>query len=241
MIHYHGTPISGSTAVAARVLMSRFAFVSYARPDQLPLVLDYAAGFALDNGAFTFWRQGKDQDWDLYRSWVIEMHQHPAYQFALTPDSITGGEEANDQLLKDYPLPKGVPVFHQGETMARLMRLRDNYEMVALGSVEHFLPTETFHNWMSDCMEILCDKDGRPRTRIHGLRMLQPEIFERYPFASADSTNLGQNCNTPSRWSGRYNPIGPEVRALVLRDRIESFQGAQIYKASPYRQLTLEI
>lgn len=239
MIHFHGTPISGAEAIVSRLLLSRFAFVSFARPDQMALVSETTAGFALDNGAFSFWKRQQDIDWDLYRSWVLEWYRHPAYQFAILPDVIGGSEEENDDLLQEYGLPGGVPVFHQGESLDRLERIANQYSRVALGATEVHIPSDTFYSWLDDCMTVLCDSEGKPKVRLHGLRMLNPEIFQRYPFSSCDSTNLGQNYNTPVRWAGTYNPVGPEMRGLVLRDRIESFQAPCRFEPPRYQQISL--
>jgi hypothetical protein len=38
--------------------------------------------------------------------------------------------------------------------------------------------------------------------RLHGLRMLNPEVFSRLPFASADSTNIGRNIGIDQAWRG---------------------------------------
>ena len=236
MIAFHGTPISGAEAIVSRILLSRFAFVSFARPDQLELVSEVCAGFALDNGAFSFWSRGEEPDWELYRSWVFEWYQHPAFQFALIPDEVEGGEDVNDELLRQYPLPNGVPVYHQGERLERLERLVASYERVALASVERYIPSDTFWSWIGEVMAICCDAHGRPRCKLHGLRMLNPEIFERLPLASADSTNLARNCNHRQRWSGRYVPVGAELRGLVMRDRIESFQSPCRYEKATTTQ-----
>ena len=52
--------------------------------------------------------------------------------------------------------------------------------------------------------------------------MLNPEVFGRLPFASADSTNIGRNIGIDQAWRGTYTPPTKEARALVMRQRIES-------------------
>lgn len=239
MIHYHGTPISGSLVSSTRLLASRFAMVSFARPDQLSLVLEVCKGFALDSGAFSFWKRGEPIDWDLYRSFVFEHYQHPGYQFSLIPDVIGGSDEENDELLKQYPLPGGVPVFHQNESLARLKRLVEYYPTVALASTETHIPSYSFDSWMIDCMRVICDEKGKPRCKIHGLRMLNPKIFTGYPLASADSTNVAQNCNNLTQWSGPYKPVNTEVRGAVIIDRIETYQSPAFWEEPKIEQYQL--
>ncbi len=45
---------------------------------------------------------------------------------------------------------------------------------------------------MAQAMAQACDL-GRPRVKLHGLRMLDVEVFSRLPLASADSTNVARN------------------------------------------------
>lgn len=73
-------------------------------------------------------------------------------------------------------------------------------------------------------MDVICDKHGRPVCKIHGLRMLNPDVFTRFPLASADSTNIAQNVGIDSKWKGTYQPVNREARAQVLRERIEAQQ-----------------
>lgn len=58
--------------------------------------------------------------------------------------------------------------------------------------------------------------------KLHGLRMLNPEIFTRLPLSSADSTNVGRNIGLDKKWTGSYQPPSKEWRAQILRARIES-------------------
>ena len=66
------------------------------------------------------------------------------------------------------------------------------------------------------------DDKGRARTKLHGLRMLNPAITSRVPLASADSTNVARNIKYDKRWTGTYMPVNREARADVLVGRIES-------------------
>ena len=74
---------------------------------------------------------------------------------------------------------------------------------------------------------ILCD--GQPICKLHGLRMLNTEVFTRMPLASADSTNAAVNGGTASRF-GMYSPAEAWQRANVIADRIEAFNSAAIWE-----------
>lgn len=231
MIHYHGLPITPATA-AARAIASGHAFVSFRHPEQLSLALDVAQSFAVDNGAFSAWRSGEPvTDWSLYYEWVAELHRYPSFDFAVIPDVIDGDEAANDALMDEWPWRErapwvGAPVWHLHESLERLERLAFSWPRVCLGSSGEFatIGTSNWYRRMSEAMHVLCDRSGRPICKLHGLRMLNPDVFTRFPFASADSTNIGRNVGIDSAWRGPYTPPTKESRAQVMRDRIEAHQ-----------------
>ena len=231
MIHYHGLPITPATA-ALRAINGGHAFISFRHPDQLTLALEVAQSFALDNGAFSAWRSGEPvTDWTQYYLWVAELHRYPSFDFAVIPDVIDGDEAANDALLDEWSWKGsmawvGAPVWHLHESLDRLDRLVSNYPRICLGSSGEYAQIGTFKWWqrMAEAMNLICDKHGRPACKVHGLRMLNPEVFTRFPFASADSTNIGQNVGIDSAWKGTYTPPTKEARAAIMRERIESHQ-----------------
>ena len=56
--------------------------------------------------------------------------------------------------------------------------------------------------------------------------MLNPVIFSKLPLSSADSTNVARNIGIDSAWKGTYQPKSKETRAVVLTERIESYNSA---------------
>jgi hypothetical protein len=79
-------------------------------------------------------------------------------------------------------------------------------------------------------MRVVCDLKGRPLVKLHGLRMLNPKVFTRLPFASADSTNIARNVGIDKHWAkGNYLPPTKEARAQVMRQRIEAFNSSATY------------
>jgi hypothetical protein len=226
VIHYHGLPITPETA-AAHAIGGGHAFVSFAHSGQLAIAAHACQSFAVDNGAFSAWKQGAPvQDWRPFYAWAAEAKLIPACDFAVIPDVIDGDEAANDALLAEWPLPRwfGAPVWHMHESLARLERLAAAFPRVCIGSSGEFASIGTAAWWgqMARAMRVVCDDDGRPLCKLHGLRMLNPDIFTRLPFASADSTNIGRNIGIDQAWRGTYSPPTKEARALVMRQRIES-------------------
>jgi hypothetical protein len=89
---------------------------------------------------------------------------------------------------------------------------------------------------MSEAMSVACDDLGRPRCKLHGLRMLDPEIFGRLPLSSADSTNAAVNSGSLSRF-GMYKPPTASQRAAVIADRIEAHNSAPTFEHQPLQEL----
>lgn len=241
MIHYHGTPIGGSRQDAARFLVGRHALVPYPRQDDMGIVADACQSFVFDNGAFTVWKQGGKLDIDGYTTWCQQWHRHPGFDWALIPDVIQGDEADNDALLRDWPREiEGVPVWHMHESIDRLVRLGHEWRVVALGSSGQWATPGTGPWWqrMSDAMGALCDEHGRPPCRLHGLRMLDPNVFSNLPLASADSTNAAVNCGSISRF-GMYTPPTSSQRAAVIAERIEAHNSAPIWLHQPKQESLL--
>lgn len=239
MIHYHGLPITPETA-AASAISGGHAFVSFSDARQLGLATAVCQSFALDNGAFGAWRAGKPiTDWRPFYAWADEARRVPACDFAVIPDVIDGDEAANDALVDEWPLPRwfGAPVWHMHESLARLQILVANWPRVCIGSSGEFaqIKTPTWWNRMAQAMRVACDEDGRPLARLHGLRMLDPEVFTRFPFASVDSTNIGRNVGIDQAWRGTYQPATKEARAAVMRGRIEAHNAPARWDFMPYQ------
>lgn len=236
MIHYHGLPITPATA-AEVAIRAGHAFVSFAHPGQMGLAVAACQSFAVDNGAFSAWRSGKPiVDWEPYYTFCRSAKRQPSCDFAVIPDVIDGTEDENDNLAADFPFPRwfGAPVWHLHESFTRLERLADRWPRVCLGSSGEFAQIGTARWWrrMHEAMRVICDDAGQPRCRLHGLRMLNPDVFSRFPFASADSTNIGQNIGIDSAWRGTYAPPTKESRVQLMRSRIESMNAPDHYDFS---------
>lgn len=236
MIHYHGTPIGGSRQDAARFLQGRHALVSFYRPDDMPAVLECCQSFVLDNGAFSHWKAGKGEiDFDAYQLWVEQYARHPAFDWCLIPDRIDGTEDQNMALVQKWLgrniEAEGVPVWHLHESLDYLHWLTLRFRRVAFGSSGQWATVGTAGWWarMAEAMQTVCDEQGQPKVKLHGLRMLDPAVFTRLPFASADSTNAAVNSGSLSRF-GSYVPPTAAQRAAVIAERIEAHNSAHIWR-----------
>lgn len=231
VIHYHGTPVSGLEQDAARFLTGRHALVPFSYPRDLAAALEFCQSVCLDNGAFTAWKKGGEVNVEAYHDWVLSVAGHPSLDWCLIPDKIDGTEEDNRNLVHRWLdmecCVESVPVWHMHESLDWLDELVSRFRTVALGSSGQW-PTPGTDGWwrrMSEAMEVACYATGRPRARLHGLRMLDPEIFTRLPLVSADSVNAGRNSGSQSRF-GMYPAPTAGQRAQVIADRIEQYNSA---------------
>lgn len=232
MIHFHGTPCGATREDVARFLSGRHAFVPWLRCEDIGTAAEVCQSFAVDCSAYTAWKSGEPiTDWSGYYAWVDQWRRHPGFDFAIIPDVIDGTAADNDALLTEWPWEDfGVPVWHLHESRERLRTLCEVFPRVALGSSGKWATpgTSSWWNRMADVMEAACDSDGRPRAKLHGLRMLDPAIFHRLPLASADSTNAVRNSSGYKRF-GMYCPPNASTRMEIIAQRIEAHQSAALW------------
>lgn len=235
MKHFHGTPLT-PTADMAKAFATRHAMVSYAHPQQMEIAAEVCQSVVLDNGAFPSWVAGKEYDFDGYAEWAEKWIKHPCIEWCVIPDKIDGDEADNDALIRDWGLKKSlsVPVYHMHESIDRLVRLAADFPLVAIGSSGDFRVVGDMAWWlrMADLMEAICDDEGRPATKLHGLRMLDPGVFSKLPLSSADSTNVARNVGIDSAWKQAYAPQSRAMRALIMMERIERHASAAYWSRS---------
>lgn len=242
MIHYHGTPMGGQRKEVCKFLENRHCLIPFPRPEDLWTAVEVCQSFVVENGAYTAWKSGNPvEDWTPYYQFVDACRWLPGFDWALVPDVIDGSEHENNKLLHDwckYFSPDigryiGVPVWHYHESIERLHYLiTAGWMRIALGSSGEYKEpgTRKWWNRTQEVMEFICDETGRPRRRLHGLRMLNPDIFRRLPLASADSTNVARNANALPRFGGYASPAR-SVRMECIASRIEKHQSATHWRS----------
>lgn len=239
MIAYHGGPIWPQD-VARQLWTRRHAFVSFERPEQVELAAEMAQSFALDNGAFSAWKRGAVIDVSGYAQWVNHWRKHPGFDFCIIPDAIDGDEAENDRLFGTWRNAGGdlscdVPVWHLHESTDRLNRLCNTYPRVALGSSGVYADpgSKSWRTRMHEALTRICDEQGRPPCKLHGLRMLDPTLFSQMPLSSADSTSVARNLGLDAKWDrAPYAPRSKALRAAIIADRIEHHASAATYQGT---------
>ena len=236
VIHYHGAA-GASYKFIASVFVGRHLFVSYEQPNTIENVADICSTFAIDNGAFSAWKQGKPYDFDGFGQYVEKWQKHPAYHFHIIPDIIDGTEDDNRKLIASWTLD-GVPVWHMHESIGWFDELCHQFSFVAIGSSAQYSSVGTSKWWhrINEALTAICDEDGRPPCRLHGLRMMNIAVFTKIPFHSVDSTVAIYDSQYDVNWSARNAPKPRHLRGLVIADRIESFQSAPTWTPQPIQR-----
>lgn len=235
MIPIFGTPLGGKCEDRPDFMRGRVVLIPWLSAEDLNQAKLVSRNFVVDNSAFTAWMQGTPiEDWEPYYDWVRTFYQHPSFMWAAIPDVIDGSEEDNDELLSQWPsdLSKvGVPVYHLHESLERAERLAETYPLIALGSSGEWADVGTDSWWarMGEVMRAVCDSEGRPICKLHGMRMLNPRVFTRLPLTSADSTNVGQNA---SREAKRWGVSVPTARR-IMAENVEREQSAERWTKAP--------
>lgn len=239
MIHYHGLPITPERD-CVQIIQGAHVLISHHYPDQLGIAGLCAKSFVLDNGAFSAWKKGKPvADWEPYLAWAIEGMKHPNCDWVIIPDVIGGSEKENDYLVdwfvgrwaecRKSPYSECVPVWHLHESFTRLQMLAGLFPRVAFGSSGDYSTTKTPEWWyrIIEAFRQISFPDGSLWCKVHGLRMLDPEIFTKLPLSSADSSAVARNVGMDSKWRGSYQPSSKSGRGIVLRQRIEFHNSAR--------------
>lgn len=240
MKKFHGMSGAGSLRDQLALATNRHIFVSYERNHCLPLVASICDGFALDNGAYHAWRVGEAYDFTGFINFVVEWSRHPACEFVVIPDVIGGTGEENDLHIEKFKLSMmehgiqnidAAPVWHLNESFARLDRLAGDYRLICLGgSPDHSLYGKNWYARLDSAFSVICDRLGRPRCKVHGLRMLNPDCFSRYPFYSADSTNAERRGGLSIERFGQYPAATRGQRSAVIAGRIEAVQSSAAFE-----------
>lgn len=194
--------------------------------------MEQCESFVVDSGVYSTWTSGAEFDYWGYEHFVRDLRLHPRFSWCLMPDVIDGSEEINDLYIDMFPTDlRGIPVYHLHESLERIDRLCDQYGIVALGSSGQWRTPGTKDWWkrMDQVMRVACDSLGRPRSQLHGLRMLDPRIFTKLPLTSGDSANVAINTGSRKRF-GMYDPPRASVRASMIADRIESLNSPAVYQ-----------
>ncbi len=208
-MHYHGTPITPLTALYE--MAGRCFCVSFAAPQDVKRCHSIGQSVMLDNGAFSQWKQGKPTNWPAYYEWAEEWLSYPT-TWAVIPDHIDAGAEAQDALLMQWPFgQRGAPVWHMDEPIERIVKLCETWPKVCVGSTSVYADvlSDSWRRRMDAAFDEIA-KRHHPLPWVHMLRGMACS-GERWPFASVDSTDIARNHNrqqnTPRKMADRWDAV----------------------------------
>lgn len=191
-LHYHGTPITPRKTLYE--LAGRCFCVRYGEHRDVEVCHQIGQSVMLDNGAYSFWKQGKRVDWLGYKLWAMKwLDFHTTW--AVIPDVIDCSETENDALIDSWGVRRqSAPVWHIHESFGRLERLISRFDRVCFGSSGEFaqIGSTKWNNRMNEAFNRICKGSGRPPAWIHMLRGMSLSGSD-YPFASVDSTDIARN------------------------------------------------
>lgn len=210
-IHYHGTPITPVSALLE--LAGRHFCVSHIRPEDVTRCHEIGQSVMLDNGAFSKWKRGVTLNWPAYYAWC-DMWLHYPTTWAIPPDVIDAPSQEQDGLLNEWPHGKrqAAPVWHMDEPLVRLCRLIDDgWSRVCIGSTAEY--ARVMSSIWQQRMDEIWDQLTLTFYRAPAIHMLRGMrcAGHRWPFASLDSTDIGQNhhrsYNTPRAMADRWDTV----------------------------------
>jgi hypothetical protein len=231
-MHYHGLPIDRPIMYQLAGRNFCVSFAGHGPKDDVDLAHQIGQSVMLDNGAYAMWRDPKLRaDWSEWAAWVEPWLVYPT-TWAVLPDSVTGGVEENDRLLREWTHvtgSTGAPVWHIDEPLARLHRLIEDYALVCFGSSGLYSRpgSVAWHRRIREAFDSIADSHGR----VPPIHMLRGMAFSGgpYPFASVDSTDIARNHNRPqnnavemaARWDAMQPPaLWHPVDQLSLMEEV---------------------
>jgi hypothetical protein len=230
VIHHHGTPITPEAMLYE--LRGKHFCVSFSDPRQVKICHTIGQSVMLDNGAYSAWMSGKTVDWNAYAEWARRWLEYPN-TWAVVPDVIDGSPMDNLELYCWFARNhadvwrRSAPVWHMHEPLSQLLTFcRDEHPRVCIGSSGEYADPSTarWRDRMDVVMETL-ELNHLEHIKLHMLRAMRQAIEGRWPFASADSTNVARN---------HHRHPSP----AVLADRIDAVQAPPRW-IRPARQLDL--
>lgn len=142
----------------------------------------------LDSGAFSAFTQGVEIDIQKYIEFIKENENHLEIYANLDVIGDASATWKNQKKMERAGLLP-MPCFHFGEDWKWLERYVKNYEYIALGGVAKKSDYANLTKWLDECFKRICNKNGIPKTKVHGFGITRLRLLHRYPWYSVDSTS----------------------------------------------------
>lgn len=173
-------------------LKGRNFCVSYAQTQDASWCIENAQSIMWDNGAFSAYTKGKEFNKVGYLSWLNDKLY--GANWAVVPDVIGGTVEDQKAMMKGWHYPDHLScyVWHMDLPIEWLKELVETYPRVAFGSSGKYwkVGSPEWKYRADDAWDAILSTNTRPW--VHMMRGLRV-CGDRWPFASADSTNVARN------------------------------------------------
>lgn len=135
---------------------------------------------------------------------------------------VIGNAEAtwhNQKVMEDWG-QEPIPTFHFGEDYKWLVKYVERYSHMALGG-QVGQSTEQLIKWLDEVWDqYLTNDEGLPIVKVHAFGVTSPDIMNRYPWHSVDSTSWLLAAATGKAILCDKDPLGfPWLRPLAVSDK----------------------
>lgn len=172
----------------------------------------------LDSGAYSSKRSGTPIVLNDYIAFIQE--HKDTFTIYANLDVIGDYKETwNNQRIMEKQGLNPMPVFHMEDPMECLDWCL-KYDYFALGGMANASMKDRIR-FFDKCWNIICDKDGYPKSKIHGFGMGSPQLIKQYPWFSVDGSSwvsygrYGIVIMPKREMDGNFNYFVPPVKVFV--------------------------
>lgn len=142
----------------------------------------------LDSGAFSADSKGAPIDIYEYIEFIKKNKKHLEVWANLDVIGDAKATWKNQEIMEKAGVG-GIPVYHIEDDIKYLYRCLD-YPYFALGGIAGKGSSEKRRlHFLDMCFDIICDKNGHPKNKVHGFGLASPKYVFRYPWYSFDSSS----------------------------------------------------
>jgi|SRR5215469_2172688 len=151
----------------------------------------------IDSGAFSAYTQGVEIDLPSYCQWLQQNADLVKVEDGVFMASVLDGigdplKTWQNQRYMESLGVKPLPCFHWGEDERYLEYYLANYDYITIGGLVPVAKPQQ-RIWLDRIWDkYLVDGAGRPKIRVHAFGMTNPNLMERYPWWSVDSSSWVQ-------------------------------------------------
>ena len=180
----------------------------------------YVNSFMLDSGAFTFFSQGKNLNWDEYVERYADYVKQKDIKlfFELDIDSLVGYDKVLQirEKLEKLAGRRCIPVWHKSRGIDAFVDMCKEYKYVSIGGI---VSNEITRNQYQHFPKFIstAHKYG---AKIHGLGFTYLEGLTKYKFDSVDSTAWlsGNRFGHVYKFNGKTMTKHDRPRGKMLKD-----------------------